>query len=1852
MAIPPPPGSVLSIAPPPNSVRSGGIAPPPESFIAGQEEEEEEEKGFFESVFSSDEPQTLEVSPVAETDFTPTTPEGGTIAPPPNSVVMPITGIREDEQAIQQKVGVRGDSTSGLRDRALVMSAEYSASRKLQQEVISDTASKVRFHDKKFGWGQRNMIRMAAGQIGKEINALFEAVTGMYEIRANLIAEVAAEKEMPPSDMPLRDQTLNEIAIARGEQIDSLTQRIEEALDDLYTAQIAQANPQVSGPGGLGDQPIDVEPNPAMVAIAEAEGNPALQTALMNHFFPEVLAEVLIPSITQMGWKQILVPGGTGLAMKYMLGSRLAAEVGFATANAGVSYYVESNASFVEFLREEGYDVSKTEEVERALTNPETVKKALAFSRKAGLGVGIFDWAAAFLAAKRLFPPGMKSKVAQNFTNTATQIAIQTGAGGAGEVAKQVFTGTKFSEVKSSDVKLEIIGGIATAFAEPAIFALSQNWGKSPKELASLEKLVEAVIQTQETDINLVFEALQDAAKDGMTYDETFKLLMAIPGIDQSKVELMLFDDHVEEDAPNAMSPTDETVDALDKTIYETTSGNVKDGKRIFADKTTKGVVYWATDQRVGNDGPNTSTGTAIEAMELAIQTAKLEIDIAKSQKVPPSDIARMENFLGGLTERYQKKLRESIAMQEVRGQLHQLVQEMVTMFMPNQNMIIVEDVNSIDEWAPDHAGQSALIRRHGGNRTNVIHINTATLMDMGLIETMKTSGSKNASVMTSVLGHEFGHALMQTLVTSLPKPVRDALHMEYRKSIQRATKKGASLKSIIYNIKTPITGHWQTKRRPGGDAWDTTWGIDKIPDVDYHLSFTEYLADMMARSWADKDNIIIAPVTKRFIPRISKVMQKYFDKTQERGSAEETYTTFLNYIQLKARQDAMTNFKNSFTPEELKRPLSGGAKDLMDLVSSKGLDIPKEIANEIGASLDRYNGLVKNFLTLLQLGKENPHVVGLQEYIEAVHQHWVTKSNWNDQAMQTLNEWRSLGMVGDEVGRFLLARSVMSDELGRKLTNDEIQDLLKDENINFGKKGDKAWSVIQRVEGDLLNSLNQLYVIEKNRINKDWADMNTMRLSKLQDLDKLFNQLRDRNYFPLSRFGDLGIIIKAVKTTQVDGRTYIKGDTIHMEMFETSSQRNKGLAKLRRKFGKNFMVEPFQIKEDLQSFSGMPLAIMRQLKDNPAIGLNEEQRARMQDLIDIMSPTQSIAKRMLERKGTAGFSADAQRGYGNYMMQIGGHIAKMKHMGQMNAAIDSVQKSARYLGSQGIINDKRYAIVEHLNKHKEYIMNPESEWGAMRALAFHWFLGFNPKSALVNLTQIPLVAYPYIAARHQLTGTKIPGKSDAIAIAALTKAMADVGNFFRNGVNKYSPEAQEMFDILTAEGIIDESLATELAQQAHGDMISRVLPAENKIVRGGQRAWNGLARGSTIMFQAAEKLNRRVVAKAVFEMARKQGMTQTQAISEAREALRTTQFEYARWNRAAFMRGKKGVLFVFMQYLQNTLYFVSRDPGAVRYAMMMFMAAGLQGLPGAEDLMDVLDVFSVQFKKWLKIEGDPRADIRMALREYIRALHMSPELIMHGLSSQSFGLGMQSVNDMLGTSMPSFSLEGSVSAGRIIPGLEALSEILQGHKLSGSGAVEGAKDIAGAAITIPVNIMRWLIDTDPSQIRSLERMVPSILKSNLRAFRARNEGKLTDRSGKTIVEFDMSNHEHMAEIIGMHLGLTPTRLAREQEVRWSQKEATQFYVESRARMQVAFNWAMEEVSNDVTGARERLTAVKAEIKRFNRHVPKGQRFYTQAEGYINYKKSQGMSAHGLDNRIMNKPLRDEIRESYEEPSP
>ena len=114
--------------------------------------------------------------------------------------------------------------------------------------------------------------------------------------------------------------------------------------------------------------------------------------------------------------------------------------------------------------------------------------------------------------------------------------------------------------------------------------------------------------------------------------------------------------------------------------------------------------------------------------------------------------------------------------------------------------------------------------------------------------------------------------------------------------------------------------------------------------------------------------------------------------------------------------------------------------------------------------------------------------------------------------------------------------------------------------------------------------------------------------------------------------------------------------------------------------------------------------------------------------------------------------------------------------------------------------------------------------------------------------------------------------------------------------------------------------------------------------------AWGGF-------FSLAEQFNRRATFAAAYQLAQERQMADP--FEFASEAVSATQGVYNRGNRPQWARGPVGAtVMTFKQFSISYLEFLSRLPRrekAIALGVLM-VAAGLEGLPFADDLDDLID--------------------------------------------------------------------------------------------------------------------------------------------------------------------------------------------------------------------------------------------------------------------------------------------------------
>lgn len=670
-----------------------------------------------------------------------------------------------------------------------------------------------------------------------------------------------------------------------------------------------------------------------------------------------------------------------------------------------------------------------------------------------------------------------------------------------------------------------------------------------------------------------------------------------------------------------------------------------------------------------------------------------------------------------------------------------------------------------------------------------------------------------------------------------------------------------------------------------------------------------------------------------------------------------------------------------------------------------------------------------------------------------------------------------------------------------------------------------------------------------RERIERSQMSSDKRRLL-LDRMDQEFFQSTRGVYFPLARFGKYLVVVKNAA-----------GDTVSVTRAETLNEAetaHRGLlnefpASKGFKVGKVLKDKEFNARRDGPG-KGFMDELYQALEQNDASG----------DLFDAVSqlylaslPDLSWAKHGIHRKGTPGFSQDARRAFAQNVFHGARYLAKLRYADQLQDQLTGMQDHVSEQATNDAFDSvKGQQVVDEMVKRHDSLMNPQSNpiSTALTSAGFVFHLGLSPASAMVNLIQTPMVAYPIMGAKWGY---------DKAAAALLTASREAASN--RNDIGPaLKGDERAAYDEAVRTGVIDVTMAHDLAGIAQGE--------------DAKLTWKlrPVMKWASFLFHHAEKFNRSVTFMAAYRLARSAGAKHAEAIEQAVDATYKGHFDYSSSNRPRLMQGNWAkVLLLFKQFGQNMVYTLSRQAylamkGATpaerteaRKALggllvTHAMGAGALGLPMVGTLLAAAS--------WLGGSDDEPWDAEAALQNMLTD-SLGPkaaEVLAHGLSR-----------------LTPWDISGRVGLSNMI--LPDIREGLEGRDLWESIAVSAlgpVAAIAGGALDGMQQISQGKVAT------GLEAMLPAVLRAPVRAYRYGTDGA-QDRSGITILD-----EVSAAGVAGQVLGLSPSEVRHATEGRSAIYRADKALVDRRATLMAMF--AKAQMAGDTEGAAEAREAVAA----------------------------------------------------------
>lgn len=632
------------------------------------------------------------------------------------------------------------------------------------------------------------------------------------------------------------------------------------------------------------------------------------------------------------------------------------------------------------------------------------------------------------------------------------------------------------------------------------------------------------------------------------------------------------------------------------------------------------------------------------------------------------------------------------------------------------------------------------------------------------------------------------------------------------------------------------------------------------------------------------------------------------------------------------------------------------------------------------------------------------------------------------------------------------------------------------------------------------------------------------------------------RGYAPLSRFGSYSL-----EATDADGERYFS-------LHETTHDRARAARRLQADGASNIAMGTMSQQEH-ELFNGVTpetAALFGEM-----LGLDEQgdeaKDKAFQEYVKRGVANRSAMKRLLRRKGIAGFSEDAGRVLASFIFSNGRKAASNTHAAELTNAVNDIPKG------EGELKDEAIKLTK-------YVRNPQEEAAGFRALLFTQYLGGSVASAMINATQPFAVTFPYLS---QFGGARKSGARLAAALKAV--GAASTGNADLDAALKKAEE----------EGIVSPQEIHSLQAQALGKAQLKAGDG-TRLGNAAAKAGNALSKLSLAwgkVFGVAEQFNRRLTFIAAYNTALEEGISFPAQFAE--KAVNETQFVYNKGNRPRWARGAVGAtLFTFKQYSVNYVELLVRmatagEPGseerkagqraAVLALAVLFMMAGADGLPFAEDIQDVID------GAMQRIGGYNFSSKQKMKEMFAGALGRDgAEIVMNGFSG-----------------IPGVPIDssGRLSMGNLIPG----SGLLQKK----TDYTRDLTEVGGAA----ADMVKRAFNAGGQAVRgdmlgAATTIAPVAARNVAKGLDMADTGMYRDDRGRKVVDATV------AEAIGKGIGFQPRTAARVQEAGFEAQRQKAGY--ALAAAEIREKWARAKFENDA----DLLQEARDDLAAWNRKNP------------------------------------------------
>jgi hypothetical protein len=663
---------------------------------------------------------------------------------------------------------------------------------------------------------------------------------------------------------------------------------------------------------------------------------------------------------------------------------------------------------------------------------------------------------------------------------------------------------------------------------------------------------------------------------------------------------------------------------------------------------------------------------------------------------------------------------------------------------------------------------------------------------------------------------------------------------------------------------------------------------------------------------------------------------------------------------------------------------------------------------------------------------------------------------------------------------------------------------------------------------------------------------LQNLKQSKASELRLKMEAKRMKVYLPLFRMGDYWVSYN----DQSGERVSMAFESVREAKQAADKARADGMDDVKE------FTRLQQITYRTTPPTGFMGSVVKQLEDQ---GVTPEVIDGIYQTYLSLFPAQSVRQQFRKREGRLGFREDVFQVYANVATRMANQLANMKNAEPLESAVTGVREEFEQNPTMELRD-----VVDNMQKQLDFIRNPVNGDLVNKAsyFSYMWFIAGNVSSALVNLTQMPIVVYPLLGGKYGF------GRA-AAAMQNATKlywkgGKDDNSEFLPDwtfGANAKG-ELKQLYDRAVQSQAIRRSTGYELTE-------ARKVNVEDFT---GRRA--KIEHGLGWIFQNSERANREITLIAAFNLARegkdgKPGMSVDDAIDYALSVVNDAHgAALAEIGPRYFQQGIGKVAFTFKRFAQAQIYLLGRlfhqafknadkdtrdlaRKQLLGIAGMSYIFAGIQGMP----LYGAVSVLANMLADDDDEPFDMDATVRGAFGDIGYKGPINALLAVDIASRTGF-------NGLLWRDDPKRLAE-------IGPTLYAIEQA--------AGPAYGAFRNAERGLKL-VQEGEWQ--------RGMEALSPSFIRNGLKAFRLGTEGAMT-KDGVPITD-DIGAYNTFMQIFGFN----PAALAEAQARAGAEKRAERAIMDRRAALLEKAFLARQE------GDADGLSDVMETIGKFNEKNP------------------------------------------------